>query len=552
MFRGGSTLAGAYGDDISAPLALDWRYTSTYFGHNPSAPAIADGTVYFASGSRLYALDETSGAKKWVYPVDAPLSTTIHASPAVLDGILFVGADDGKLIALDAKTGKDLWKFDTRSGIGTSPTVTDGVVYFGSVDGKVWAIDAKTGASVPTWKNGFKMMDEIASAPAVSNGIVFALSTDQILHAVGAATGKERWFYRMGGGVINQCPVISGEYVFVANGSNLTSLLARNGTLRWTKMLGIDVVVSPAVNDQGVYVVNADNRVMAFEPRFGKPKWKTEPKLEYDVIAPPTIAGKTLLVGTTLGGVYAIDTDTGAIKWTYSTFPSSTSDTLIAPKTNVGAPPVVSNKSVYVLTDDGTLSAFRSDASDTLGPAVTDTQPEMGIVINGSPPLSFEAKIVDHGSGVNPDSVKFLLDGVGVARKPDGKKGEDKPGWKFDPVTSVVDYEIMEASSAATIRNLSDGRHTVTIVAADWKGNTTTKTWSFTVDNSVVKLVKKRTNDNAQAGRGYGSSGGPAGNKAGGGAGGYPGGSPGGGGRPGGQGGRRGGGGGRGPGGGSG
>jgi hypothetical protein len=145
---------------------------------------------------------------------------------------------------------------------------------------------------------------------------------------------------------------------------------------------------------------------------------------------------------------------------------------------------------------------------------------------------------------VNPDSVKLLLDGVGVARKPDGKKGEDKPGWKFDPVTSIVDYDIQEASSAATIRNLSDGRHTVTVVAADWKGNTTTKTWSFTVDNSVVKLVKKRTNDNAQSGRGSGGIGGPGG-KSGGNAGGYSGGSPGGGGRPGGGGGRPGGGGGR-------
>src|SRR5690348_16470182 len=64
MYRGGSSLTGAYGDDIAAPLALYWRFTSTYFGHNPSAPAVADGTVYFASGSRIYAVDETSGAKK--------------------------------------------------------------------------------------------------------------------------------------------------------------------------------------------------------------------------------------------------------------------------------------------------------------------------------------------------------------------------------------------------------------------------------------------------------------------------------------------------------
>lgn len=526
MYRGGASLAGAYGDDIAAPLALDWRFTSTYFGHNPSAPAVADGTVYFASGSRIYAVDENSGARKWIYPADAPLPTTIHSSPAVADGMLYVGGDDGKLIALDAKTGKDVWKFDTRSGIGTPPTIAEGVVYFGSVDGKIWAIDAKSGVAVTTWKNGFKMLDETAGAPAVANGMVYTLSTDQMLHAIGAATGKERWFYRLGGSVLNQCPVVSGDYLYVANGSNLTSLLSRNGMLRWNKMMGVDLVVSPAVNDQGIYVVTADNKVLAFDPHFGKPKWKagTEPKLEYDVIAPPTIAGKTLLVGTTMGGIYAIDTDTGAVKWTYSTSPSSTSDTLIAANTNVAAPIVVADKNVFVLSDDGSLSAFRADAPDTLGPRVSDTEPEMGIVINGAPPLSFQAKIVDEGSGINPDSVKLMLDGVGVARKPSGPRGEDKPGWKFDPVTSTVEYTIEEASSAATIRNLADGRHTVTVAATDWKGNTTTKTWSFTVDNSVVKIVKRKTNDTTNQGgggpfgRGRGAAGGNGRGSGGGGA----------------------------------
>src|SRR5690242_3452052 len=81
--RADSGGTGAVADKLSLPLALSWKYTSVYSPYNPASPTIAGDTVYFASGTRVYALDSQTGALKWRYPEDQPLDTTIFTSPSV-------------------------------------------------------------------------------------------------------------------------------------------------------------------------------------------------------------------------------------------------------------------------------------------------------------------------------------------------------------------------------------------------------------------------------------------------------------------------------------
>ena len=540
MFRGNTSLTGYSPENIETPLALEWKFTSVYFGHNPSSPAVADGTVYFASGNRVYAIDVQTGAQKWQYPQDQPLTTSIHASPVVWNNTVYVAAGDGKVYSIDAKTGKPGWLFNTGSSIASTPTLLDGVLYFGSADSRMWAVDAKTGNMVPAWKGGVRLLDEVATAPAIGNGLIYAISSDQALTAIQAATGKPRWKYNLQGQVQGMSPVLAGDTVFVGNGPNLTALTARSLLLKWQRIFAGDVTVPPAVTDRGLVVVTNDNLVRLVEPRNGKDRWKAPVALEYDVLAPPTVAGNTVIVGTTLGGINAIDLDTGQLKWTYTIRPNSKSDQIVAKNTNVAAAPVVANKTLFVLTDDGTLNAFRADSLDASGPEIEPSEPEQGIVMNGAPPIRFEATIVDEGSGIKNDSVKLLLDKQAILRKPSGDEHFDKPGFTFDPVSSQLKYQTIEPSSAGAVRPLADGRHEVTVVASDWKGNTATKTWSFTVDNTLAKVVQRRPNPRNQGDLGPGGgppgSGGRSSGPGGRGGRGSPGGSPGGG--PGGRGGR--------------
>jgi len=512
MFRGGSGLTGSFAGSISAPLSLSWKHTVSAAPNNPSSPAVIGKDVFFVSGSRIYCVDSTSGGLKWRYPADQPMASVVHASPAVADGTVYVAAGDGKLYALNAATGILSWAYDTRSTIQSSPTIVDGIVYFGSGDGRLWAIDTRTHDTVATWKGGVKLTDEIAGAPAVANGMVYALTLDQVLHAVGTATGKERYSQRLPGTVLRQSPIVSGEYVFVANGGNINCFLGRNLTQKWFVPLPGDLATAPAISDQAVYAITTDSTVFCLDARTGRLKWKSQKRLPFEISAPPVIVGSTLVVAANEGAVYLLDADKGTTQWFYKLEPSSNSTEQILTSTNFAASPVVADGVLYLLSDDGTLSAFKANAPDTVGPLITDIEPEMGIVANGEPPYHFEAKIYDEGSGVNPDSIKISIDGEGAPKRPEGREGEDRSGYRFDIHDNMLEYDVIAPTGASAIKPLPNGRHSVTISASDWLGNVTTKTWSFTIDNSITrKLAKKKpasSNTGASGRTGLGGMGG--------------------------------------------
>lgn len=527
LYRGGTGLTGYYSERLTLPLSLAWKYTTSYEAYNESAPAIVGDTAYFAGGERFFAVDAHTGALKWRFPEDQPSATHFRTAPVISEGRIFIGATDGKLYTLDAATGKGNWLFDTQTNISGSPVIYEGVVYFGASDGRIFAVDTRTGVEVPNWKGGVQCSDEVTGAPAIANGMLYALTADQVLHAIALSTGKERVGVRLGGTVDNQSPVIDGDYVFVSSSNTLFCFVARNLAQRWKVEFDADIATSPAVSEDGIFVITADRKVYCLDQRTGRGKWKVAPTLDYGVIAPPAIAGSTLFIGTRRGGIYAFDCATGESKWQYTLLPSSDREDVVAAYANVAAPPVIADGSLYVVSDDCSLCSFRADAIDTTPPTVTETLPEMGVVINGKPPIRFEAKIVDEGSGVNPNSVKLLIDGEAIPRRPVSTDPDvRRKGFSFDVVTAMLEYDTPAPLSASTVQRMADGRHTVTVVASDWRGNTVNKSWSFIVDNSVAASGRKKTT--VQSNTGFGRMGpggmGPGGMGSGGGRRGMPGG----------------------------
>ena len=82
------------------------------------------------------------------------------------DGIVYVGSNDRNVYALEAATGKLVWKYATGDPVVSSPAVADGIVYIGSEDGKVYALGAATGKLV--WK--YATGGQVWSSPAVADG----------------------------------------------------------------------------------------------------------------------------------------------------------------------------------------------------------------------------------------------------------------------------------------------------------------------------------------------------------------------------------------------
>lgn len=198
-----------------------WRAQTE--GRVRASPAVANGKVYAGSyDGRVYCYDLTSGALVWKYETEGVTlksgsygfdRRSIQSSPAVDEGVVYVGARDGFLYAIGADDGKLRWRVDHKiSWIITSPAVSDHIVFAGSSDAHfTQALDSsgterwRFGADVPVW-----------SSPAVADGLVYFGDAAGRVHAVDRATGKEQWMFRTGATVFSS-PVVAGDLIIVGS-----------------------------------------------------------------------------------------------------------------------------------------------------------------------------------------------------------------------------------------------------------------------------------------------------------------------------------------------
>jgi len=163
MFRYNAQHAGDY-SPVAGPAPsngqLLWNYSVGTAGVIYSSPAIVNGVVYVGSeGGNLYALNATTGVKLWNYSTGG----SIWSSPAVANGVVYVGSNDSNVYALNATSGVKLWNYTTGSVVYSSPAYTNGVVYVGSEGGNLYALNANNGTKL--WN--YTTDGEVFSSPAV-------------------------------------------------------------------------------------------------------------------------------------------------------------------------------------------------------------------------------------------------------------------------------------------------------------------------------------------------------------------------------------------------
>ena len=145
-------------------LGLAWTFEFTTNRGQSATPLVSNGVMYVVSSwSVVHALDGATGKELWRYDPEVPRSFGAKAccdvtsrGLAMWKGKIFVAAFDGRLIALDAKSGKKVWEtltFDQSQPytITGAPRVANGLIYIGNggadlgVRGYVGAYDAETG-----------------------------------------------------------------------------------------------------------------------------------------------------------------------------------------------------------------------------------------------------------------------------------------------------------------------------------------------------------------------------------------------------------------------
>lgn len=343
MFRGGPSHLGVYdGPGVPSFSRVQWK--ARIGGQIFSSAAVSEGAAYVGStNGGLYAVDTKTGVIKWRFGTEA----RVNSSPAVADGLVFFSSYDGNIYAVESATGKERWRFTTggeRRFAGThlhgaipkgelmpdpydmflsSPAVVDGVVYLGSGDGSVYAIDAVSGTL--RWR--FKTGDVVHASPAVANGVVYIGSWDSWFYALDAHSGTVMWRFKTGEdpdihnqqGISSSAAVVDGMVYFGARDGHLYAVDAVNGTRKWSFFTGgAWVTSSPAVYQGTVYFGTGSNfELRALNAATGKEVFMFQ--FDRGIFSSAAIAGGMLFIGGLDGKVTGFSLATGKPVWVFQT-----------------------------------------------------------------------------------------------------------------------------------------------------------------------------------------------------------------------------------------
>lgn len=244
-------------------LGVAWEFRTYSVRGLEATPIVSDGIMFIsAPWSIVWALDAKTGKQLWTYDPQVPgawgryaCCDVVNRGVAVWKGAVYVATLDGRLIKLDAKTGKPIWDINTIDrnraySITGAPRVINGLVIIGNggaeydTRGYLTAYDADTGRQV--WR--FYVVPGNPALPQENAAMTAALKTWN-------AGGKYKWWELGGGGgpwnSIAYDPALNLLYVGTGNGdpwnrnvrspgggdnlylSSIVALHADTGELAW-------------------------------------------------------------------------------------------------------------------------------------------------------------------------------------------------------------------------------------------------------------------------------------------------------------------------------
>ena len=364
-FRGDAARTGVV-NGVGPGGAMALAFARTLPGQIVTSPAIADGIAYVgAVDGWIHAVDLARNVELWSADVDVAWS-----SPSLVGDLVVVGTEDRDLAAIDRRTGMVAWRMPLDAFVAGSPAVAGDRLYVATSSassragsstgiGTVVAIDAATHRVA--WQED---LPGPATRSIAVAGSVLVVPTDVgIAVAFDAATGRELW--RFGTPPFTDTPVIAGGKVLLAGldpeglRGALWAVDLRSGEEVWhhARHSG-QTIVAPAVDATSgiVFAGTLDGDVVALRLDDGVEVWRQP--LGAEIGAPPTKAGDVVYVATS-GGLWALDASTGVVLRT-------------VPIDGVPSSPAIADGYLVAGTQSGTLYVLgNAEHSTSIAPAAS-------------------------------------------------------------------------------------------------------------------------------------------------------------------------------------
>lgn len=284
--------------------------------------AYNQGKVYATTGfAEVIAMDAKTGKIIWRTKVAGP----IHSQPTVRGGRLFAITIDNRLIAMNAANGKILWKYMGISEVasilgGASPAVGQGVVVAPFSSGELVALKVENGRVL--WSDSLtsalrtdqiSTIADIRGRPIIDRDRVIAISNAGVMVAIDLRSGRRIWDKEIGG---LEDPWVAGNYIFtLTNESEIVALSRNDGSIYWVRSL----------------------------PHFKDAKTRKDPI----IWTGPILASNRLLIASSQGRIWSISPYTGKVLG-YEDLSEG-----------ISVPPVIAGNTVYFLSNDADLVAYR-------------------------------------------------------------------------------------------------------------------------------------------------------------------------------------------------
>ncbi len=262
---------------VKPPFQKKWRYTDGPLLEFP--PVIAGGRLFFVDNNgHAIAVDADTGKQLW----KRRIGRLNASSPAYSKKRLYiVNLVPGHVVKLDARTGKMLWKRPLPGRAESSPVVVGRSLYFGCEDGNLYSLSTKNGNV--RWTAG--LGGPVKSAPAYYRGVLYVGDYGGYMNAVRARSGELVWQSDSLGqgfgtsGAFYSTPAVAFGRVYAGNNdTRVYSFDRRDGTIAWTYSTGGYAYSGPAVastrhTGPTVYIGSFDGNVYALNAESGEPRW---------------------------------------------------------------------------------------------------------------------------------------------------------------------------------------------------------------------------------------------------------------------------------------
>jgi outer membrane protein assembly factor BamB len=330
-------------------------------------PAIDNGVVFAANHKgEMLAVSLETGRDVWVKKLKVPIS----AGPAAAFGIVVAGTSKGAVIALDGATGRQLWRAQINSELLSSPAISENVIVMRSVDGRLHGLDTHTGKLLWSVEQQVPRLSLRGTAtPTVAKEIAISGFDNGKVMAVSLTTGDTIWDTALASPHgrteldrlvdIDSAVRVVGDNVFATGFQGRTAMLALDsGQLWWSHDMSSYRGLS--VDADNLYVTESDGIVVAMRQRDGAEVWRND-KLKRRGLSAPVVTSTAIAIADYQGYLHWLDKNTGEL----------VARERIAKKQRVSNPPAGAGDTVVVLTDAGTLAAYRATPKLVSAPAAT-------------------------------------------------------------------------------------------------------------------------------------------------------------------------------------